>query len=252
MMDSLLYGTNVMTTRGLRCRRLSDIYQNLHPLNAHYTGLAHNPSRRCSDTIRPLRPNFKARQNFQENEMQITMQHSNQPVPAGIAISALPFLLAAVVFAALPQIAHADDGCEEFRGPPAHRHGGMPPPPGSMMGGDKPPMNMQRPAGPFAELGLSEAQQKKVDELMRTQSTLLCEAERRARLSMQELQQLSGSGKFDEKKAAAIAAAHGKAVTDIAYLHAETHARIWELLSGSQRKRLTEQMEQCKGARPCP
>jgi Spy/CpxP family protein refolding chaperone len=179
--------------------------------------------------------------------MQTTTQHTNQPVSAGIVISALPFLLAAVVFAALPQIAHAGDGCDEFRGPPAH--GGMPPP-GGMMGRGKPPMNMQRPAGPFAELGLSEVQQKKVDELMRAQSSKLCEAERAAHLSMQELEQLSRSGKFDEKKAGAVAEAHGKAVADIAYLHAETQARIWGLLSDSQRKRLAEQMEQRKWARP--
>ncbi|HZW25965.1 MAG TPA: Spy/CpxP family protein refolding chaperone [Gallionella sp.] len=182
--------------------------------------------------------------------MQTTMQHTNQLVPAGFVISALPFLLAAVVLTALPQIAHADDGCNEFRGPPARQHGGMPPPPGGMMGGGKPPMNMQRPAGPFAELGLSDVQQKKVDELMRAQSSLLCEAERRVRLSMQELQQLSQSGKFDEKKAGAIAEAHGKAVADLAYLHAEIHARIWRLLSDSQRKRLVEQMEQHKWTRP--
>lgn len=178
--------------------------------------------------------------------MQTTLQQTDQPVPAGIVISALPFLLAAVVFTALPQIAHAGD-CDEFRRPPAH--GGMLPPHGDMMGGGMPPMNMQRPAGPFAELGLSEVQQKKVDELMRAQSALLCEAERAVRRSMQELQQLSHSGKFDEKRAKAIAEAHGKAVADIAYLHAETHARIWWLLSDLQRKRLSEQVEQRKWVR---
>lgn len=188
--------------------------------------------------------------------MQTTMQHSNQPIPADFVISALPFLLAAVVFTALPQIAHADDGCDEFRGPPAHRHGDMPPPrgmplpPGGMMERGKPGMNMQRPAGPFAELGLSDVQQKKVDELMREQSPRLCEAERAARLSMQELEQLPQSEKFDEKKAGTIADAHGKAVADLAYLHAEIHARIWRLLSDSQRKRLAERMEQRQWARP--
>lgn len=174
--------------------------------------------------------------------MQTTLQQTDQPVPAGIVISALPFLLATVVFTALPQIAHAGDGCDEFQGPPAH--GGMPPPPGGMMGGGKPPMHMQRPAGPFTELGLSAVQQKKVDELMRAQSSQLSEAERAARLSMQELEQLSQSEKFDEKKAGAVAEAHGKAVADLAYLHAETHARIWGLLSDLQRKRLVEQQRQ--------
>ncbi|MCK9355366.1 MAG: Spy/CpxP family protein refolding chaperone [Gallionella sp.] len=182
--------------------------------------------------------------------MHTTLQQTDQPAPAGIVISALPFLLAAVVFTALPQIAHADDGCDEFRGPPAHQHGGMPPPPRGMMGGGKPPMNMQRPGGPFAELGLSDVQQKKMDELMRAQSPLLCEAERTARLSMQELQQLSRSREFDEKKAGAVAEAHGKAVADLAYLHAEMHARIWRLLSDSQRKRIAEQEEQRKWATP--
>lgn len=184
--------------------------------------------------------------------MLTTQQQTNPPVPAHIVISALPFLLAAVVFSTLPQMAYADAGCDEFRGPPASQHGGMPPPPNGMMGGGKPPKNMQRSAAPFAELGLSEVQQKKVDELMQAQLPLLSKVERVARQSMQELQQLAHSEKFDENKAKTLAAAHADAVAEMTYLHAQTQARIWGVLTDAQRKQLVEKMEKHQQARPFP
>lgn len=167
------------------------------------------------------------------------MQSYTKHTAPNVLLSALPYILAAVVFVALTlmQNAKAMDGnnCADFQN--SHMQHGAPFPPTGMME-EYPHMDMKR--SPFEDIGLSDAQQKKITELMKAQSGNICEKEKAVHETMHALYQLASSEPFDEAKAKALAEAHGKAVAEVAYLHAESQSRIWAVLTKEQRKLLEE------------
>lgn len=172
--------------------------------------------------------------------MQTATKHSTP----NILLSALPYVIAAVVFVALTLVQQAkamdDNNCADL---PKSRmqHGSPLPPPGMM--GEHPPMGGEH--SPFEDIGLSDAQQKKIAELMKSQSGNMCEKEKVVHETMRALHQLSSSEQFDAAKVRSLAEAHGKAVAEAAYLHAENQSKIWALLTHEQRKKMEAQRIQC-------
>jgi Spy/CpxP family protein refolding chaperone len=169
------------------------------------------------------------------------MQTSVRINPAAIVTAALPYVLAAIVFIALSftQEAKSMDAqdCADFQ-PHAMQNGAVPP----GMPGEHPHLHM--PHSLFSELGLSDAQQKQVAEITQAQHNEVCAKQKAVHESMQALHQLAASEQFDAGKARALADAHGKAIAELAYLHAQTHAKVWVILTPEQRKQLEEKRAQ--------
>lgn len=165
--------------------------------------------------------------------MKTTTRHTSRNILAGIVLSALPLF------------AHAQDvpprmphDCGDFN-MPAIQNGALPPPPPAGM------MHMGMPLSPspLADLDLTELQQEKIFELMHAQAPIIFEKEKIARKTMHDLQQLTQSERFDTAKAKSLAETHGKAIAELIYLHTETQAKIWSLLTDAQYKKLTEQQD---------
>jgi periplasmic protein CpxP/Spy len=142
--------------------------------------------------------------------------------------------LAAALFTAMPVFA-----CDA----PVPPLPGAMPPPGHMMGG------MPGMATPLLEdlarlkvLDLSDVQQKKIFDVIYGQAPAIFENDKIAHRSMDDLQQLAMSDKFDAAKARSLTDEHSKAMASLTYMHAEAESRVWTILTESQRKRLMERM----------
>jgi Spy/CpxP family protein refolding chaperone len=162
------------------------------------------------------------------------------PVPATLLMSIMPYLLACVVFSALPLFANAQDvppasphhECGDFNIPPMQKDTPPPQPLGLMM---LPP--------PLAHLDLTDEQQDKIFELTHALARTIYENEKIARKTMQEIQQLTQTDHFDAAKVKSLAESHGKALAELAYLRTAIQAQIWAVLSETQRQQLSKQQE---------
>lgn len=164
--------------------------------------------------------------------MKTTTRHTSRNILAGIVLSALPlFALAQDV---PPRMPH---GCGDLNMPAMQNDARPPQPPAGMMHTGMPP-------SPLADLNLTELQQEKIFELMHAQAPIIFEKEKIARKTMHDLRQLTQSERFDTAKAKSLAEAHGKAIAELIYLHTETQAKIWSLLTEAQRKQLAAQHDQ--------
>lgn len=145
-------------------------------------------------------------------------------------LSTIPYLLAGILFAALcfAQSARASDA-PDCRG---QGKGFIPGMQGAHDAMDMPP--------PFADLELSEKQQKEIATVMKTQHEALQAKQKIVHDTRQALQALAEADSFDTAKAQTLAEAHGKASAELAFLHAQTQAKIHALLSPEQRQRLAE------------
>lgn len=152
-------------------------------------------------------------------------------------------LLTGLVLASMPLLAAAQARQSGFPGHCANNGSAMqhdmpPPPPPGMMGRHDPATKVA-PA-PFSDLGLNDAQEKKIAELMQAQSPAICEKEQLVQETVLALHRLTASNNFDAAKARATAESHGKAVAELSYLHAEIQSKVWTILSKEQRKQLEE------------
>ncbi|MFZ2160896.1 MAG: Spy/CpxP family protein refolding chaperone [Sideroxyarcus sp.] len=168
--------------------------------------------------------------------MQAPIQHTIHPAPAGLILSFMPYAIACVVLSALPLFSYAHDA-PPGEPPACERISGLAMPKDAF-----PPLTMGMPL-PFAKLDLSDEQQDKVFKLMHDKAPALFENEKIARKTMQELQQLTRLDRFDVAKAKTLAEAHGKALTELAYLHTVVQAQVWAVLTADQRKSVSGQME---------
>lgn len=151
-------------------------------------------------------------------------------------ISWIRATLAGMIMAFIPLLALAGNpqDCGNKRTPPM-RHG-MIPPQESM-----PPMGML-PLSALDELNLSETQQKQIGNLMQAQMTVIIEKRQFIRKTVLALHKVSAANDFDAVKAKSLADAHGKAVGQLAFLHAEMQARIAAVLTEEQRKQIHTQL----------
>jgi periplasmic protein CpxP/Spy len=172
--------------------------------------------------------------------MQAPIQQTRHADSASLVLSFWPYAIACVVLSALPLFTYAQDAppgvpsaCERMSDP-------------AMQKDALPPLPIGMPLLPpiISQLDLTEEQQDKVFELMHDKAPAIFENEKIARKTMQELQQLTKFDRFDAAKAKSLAEAHGKALSELTYLHTVIQAQIWAVLSADQRKRVSRQMEQ--------
>jgi len=151
-------------------------------------------------------------------------------------------IFAGALLTAVPLLAFACDG--PMASP---QMSGAMPPPSHMMSG-KPHMGMaQLPPqleelARLKELDLSDAQQKKIFDVIYGQAPAIFENDRIAHRTMNDLHQLAKSDKFDAAKAKSLTDEHSKAMSNLTYMHAETESKVWTILTDPQRKRLMERM----------
>jgi Spy/CpxP family protein refolding chaperone len=171
--------------------------------------------------------------------MQAPIQQTNHSAPPGLLLSLLPYAIACVVLSALPLFTHAQDAPPGT--PPAYKHISNPampdvaPPPH--------PMGMMMRPPSLAHLDLTDEQQDKVFQLIHGLSRTMYENEKIAHKTIQEIRQLAQSDHFDANKARSLAEAHGRALTDIAYLNTVIQAQTWAMLTPDQRRRLSSQLD---------
>jgi periplasmic protein CpxP/Spy len=137
-----------------------------------------------------------------------------------------------------PQHCASHDGGHE-------RHGPMAGGPFGMAGGGLLP--------PFLRgLDLSEAQRDKVFTLRHDHEPRQHALMKTMRGAMQALRALASEDSFDAAKARQLADTHGKAMADLAMLHAEMAARVRALLTPEQRQQADEMIKARgpKGAGP--
>jgi Spy/CpxP family protein refolding chaperone len=166
------------------------------------------------------------------------------------------------VFAAavlLPALAFADaapttgDGMDGMKHHQMMGGRGGPGEPGGNMGME---MHMGRPGGGHSMmgmlhgLGLDEAQKDKIFAIHHAQAPALRQASKSARAAHEELHKLVMSGKFDEAKAKTLADASGRAVAEMALLHAKGHAQVMAVLTDEQRKKLDTMKNHMQGGHP--
>jgi len=90
---------------------------------------------------------------------------------------------------------------------------------------------------PFLKaLHLSEVQQDKVFAIMHAQAPQAREQAKALRKAHHAMHELATSAKYDEAKAKAQADALGKALSDMALLHARTAHQVYEVLTPEQRE----------------
>lgn len=105
-----------------------------------------------------------------------------------------------------------------------------------MMGGDHLP--------PFLRgLDLTEVQRDKIFELHHAQQPRERELMKAVRSSRDALHALRSTEGFDARQARQLADSHGKAIAELALLHAETGAKVRALLTPEQRKEMDERRE---------
>jgi periplasmic protein CpxP/Spy len=178
--------------------------------------------------------------------MQPPVIHTKPPVPAGLLLSVLPYVLASVVLSAVPLIAlayppslSAPTACG--RSDVLEMQNGEPPPP---------PMDRQASLPFLAGIDLSEAQQNVLFKLMHDKAPAIFENEKIVRKTMQEIHQLAMSEHFDAAKVRSLADSHGKALAELTFLHTAVQAQVWAVLSEEQRRCVSKQMEHPR--RPFP
>jgi Spy/CpxP family protein refolding chaperone len=157
--------------------------------------------------------------------------------PPSLLLSVLPYVLASIVFSALPLFALAQNNPPT--GSPACEY--LAPP----RNGSHPPLPMEisfQPPLP-AQLDLTDEQQDKVFALMHDKAPVLFENEKTVRKTRQELQQISRTDRFDAAKARSLAEAHGKALAELTYLQTVIQAQVWAVLTEVQRKQLSKLSE---------
>jgi len=170
--------------------------------------------------------------------MQTSSQHSKQFAAVGNWSSILTYTVILVVFYALPNFALAHEECHEkgfgdFREPPTEMM--RPMPPGEMMA--------ELPPFPMEALDLSETQRDKVFQIVHSAEPSLHEKQKVIRKTQELLHQLTTADQFDATKARLIADEHAKALADLLYIHTETQAKVWGILTDMQRNLLNEKFK---------
>jgi Spy/CpxP family protein refolding chaperone len=97
---------------------------------------------------------------------------------------------------------------------------------------------------------LTEAQRDKLFELRHAQEPILREKAKAAAKAQMELRHLVHMDSFDAARARALADAHGKAMADIAMMHAQFESQALAMLAPERRKQIDERqarMESCTG-----
>lgn len=163
---------------------------------------------------------------------------------AGKILACIPILILALILACIPilTLAGNQQDYSNERMPPMQL--GMMPPPESM-----PPMGMQ-PSSPLDELNLSESQQKQIDNLMQAQMKVIIEKQRLIRKTVLALHEVSAANDFDAVKAKSLADAHGKAVGELAFLHAEMQAKVAAVLTEAQRRQMQRSLSHASSRMP--
>lgn len=171
--------------------------------------------------------------------MNTTIPNTRHAGPVGLASSILPYVLACVVFSALPLFGFAHDTpfgvqreCGDLKAPPLENAVF----PAAL------PMGMTMLPPPLAHLDLSDEQQERMFRLMQEQARPLFENQKIEQKTLQELQQLANSSRFDSARARSLSEAHGKALAELAYLHTVIQAQVWTKLSDEQRKLVSGRM----------
>lgn len=122
-----------------------------------------------------------------------------------------------------------------------------------MHGGGMPPMGMDHMGGSMGmppylrHLDLTDSQQDKVFELMHAQAPAMRAKSRAVARTMEDLRLLAAADRFDPGKARTLADAHGRAVADMALMHAETEQKIRALLTPEQRKAMDDRSVRQEG-----
>lgn len=151
-------------------------------------------------------------------------------------------ILAGALLTAMPIFAFAGEGpagAPQLQGgmpSSSHRMGGMP-----HMAMEKLPFQLEELTR-LKELDLSDAQQKKIFDVLHDQAPTIFEHESIAHRTMSDLHQLARSDKFDAAKARALTDEHSKAMSVLIYMHAEAESKVWTILTEPQRKRLMGRM----------
>ena len=171
--------------------------------------------------------------------MLIYLQHSELYKPTGSWSSILTYVVLLVVIISIPNFAVAHEESHEkwlsdFKEPPA-----------GMMACLMPTDEMMAELPPFSleATDLTETQHDNIFQIMHSLAPSLHEKKKAIRKTMELLQQLATSDQFDATKARLIADEHAKALADLFYIHAETQAKVWKILTDEQRKHLIEKFE---------
>ena len=101
-------------------------------------------------------------------------------------------------------------------------------------------------------LNLSEAQQAKIKEILKTQGSEIREKAEAGDKSHEELRQLAFSPDFSEEKAKSFAQAAAPLMMDMAVLHARLDHAVFEVLNPEQQRQAKENMAHFKAAFPKP
>lgn len=148
---------------------------------------------------------------------------------------------AAVIIFPLSSLAHGPQA-EGLRGCQAGRpneKGANPPPPHRMAPGLAAASPMNAPLY-LHGVDLTEAQRDKLFELRHAQKPILREKSKAASKAQMELRHLVHMAGFDAARARSLADAHGRAMADIAMLHAQFESQALAMLTPEQRKRIDE------------
>jgi len=89
-------------------------------------------------------------------------------------------------------------------------------------------------------LDLTETQRDKVFQIVHSAEPSLHEKQKVIRKTQELLHQLTTADQFDATKARLIADEHAKALADLLYIHTETQAKVWGILTDMQRNLLNE------------
>ncbi len=93
-------------------------------------------------------------------------------------------------------------------------------------------------------LDLTEAQRDQIFKIVHEQEPAVREQMKQIRKARLDLAKAASGDRYDEAGARAAAEAQGKAVTQLALLHAQTMQRVHAVLTPEQRAKLKERFEQ--------
>jgi Spy/CpxP family protein refolding chaperone len=150
---------------------------------------------------------------------------------------------AAVIIFPLSSLAHGPQA-EGLRGCQAglpHEKGAIPPQPHRTALGFAAAGPMNAPLF-LHGVDLTEAQRDKLFELRHTQEPILREKTKAAAKAQLELRYQAHMESFDGARARSLADAHGKALADIAMMHAQFASQALAMLTPEQRKQLDERL----------
>lgn len=148
---------------------------------------------------------------------------------------------AAVLVIPLSSSAHGPhaEGLRGCQAGPPHEKGAIPPQPHWMAPGFAAGGPMNAPLF-LHGVDLTEAQRDKLFELKHAQEPILRVKAKAAAKAQLELRYLAHTDSLDGAKARSLADAHGRAMADIAMMHAQFVSQAMAMLTPEQRKQLDE------------